>query len=287
MQIEERAVGDVMVLDLKGRVTLGEGDELLKDKVNSLAQSGPEEARPEPGRSALHRQRGARRDRADLHDRQPAGRQPQAAEPDQAHHRSSLDHQAADRLRDVRLGERTRSRAFRRRPRSRPVARARWRAAPIGSERSPMRRPRSRTRRAPGLRLESHPFAPARSVDQEPAGLRRADLRASAVRSRSRALRIGSLSSSSARSRAWSISSTTWWTARAIGDIRSSSRGRSRRAWSRCRWRLPTAVLLAGSGRSRRSFASGPLFRPRRRRLPRAPGCSTRGRSSTSSSSTC
>jgi len=40
MHIEERAVGDVMVLDLKGRVTLGEGDELLKDKINSLINQG-------------------------------------------------------------------------------------------------------------------------------------------------------------------------------------------------------------------------------------------------------
>jgi len=40
MQIEERAVGDVVVLDLKGKVTLGEGDELLKDKVNSLVNQG-------------------------------------------------------------------------------------------------------------------------------------------------------------------------------------------------------------------------------------------------------
>jgi anti-sigma B factor antagonist len=40
MQIEERAVGDVTVLDLKGRVTLGEGDELLKDKINSLLNQG-------------------------------------------------------------------------------------------------------------------------------------------------------------------------------------------------------------------------------------------------------
>jgi anti-sigma B factor antagonist len=40
MQIEERAVGDVMVLDLKGKVTLGQGDELLKDKVNSLVNQG-------------------------------------------------------------------------------------------------------------------------------------------------------------------------------------------------------------------------------------------------------
>jgi len=40
MQIEERVVGDVVVLDLKGRVTLGDGDQLLKDKVNSLVKQG-------------------------------------------------------------------------------------------------------------------------------------------------------------------------------------------------------------------------------------------------------
>ena len=36
MQIEERIVGDVTILDLKGKITLGEGDEALKDKINSL-----------------------------------------------------------------------------------------------------------------------------------------------------------------------------------------------------------------------------------------------------------
>jgi len=40
MQIEERTVGDVMVLDVRGKVTLGEGDEMLKDKVNSLVNQG-------------------------------------------------------------------------------------------------------------------------------------------------------------------------------------------------------------------------------------------------------
>jgi len=40
MQIEERVVGGVVVLDLKGKITLGEGDELLKDKVNSLVNQG-------------------------------------------------------------------------------------------------------------------------------------------------------------------------------------------------------------------------------------------------------
>ena len=40
MQIDERTIGDVMVLDLKGKITLGEGDELLKDKVNSMVNQG-------------------------------------------------------------------------------------------------------------------------------------------------------------------------------------------------------------------------------------------------------
>jgi len=40
MQIEERSAGDVTVLDLKGKMTLGEGDELLKDKINSLLHQG-------------------------------------------------------------------------------------------------------------------------------------------------------------------------------------------------------------------------------------------------------
>jgi anti-sigma B factor antagonist len=40
MQIEERAAGDVTVLELKGKMTLGEGDELLKDKINSLVHQG-------------------------------------------------------------------------------------------------------------------------------------------------------------------------------------------------------------------------------------------------------
>ena len=40
MQIDERVVGDVTFLDLKGKLTLGEGDTLLKDKVNSLIMEG-------------------------------------------------------------------------------------------------------------------------------------------------------------------------------------------------------------------------------------------------------
>lgn len=40
MQIHQRSVGDVTIIDLNGKMTLGEGDELLRDKVNSLIQQG-------------------------------------------------------------------------------------------------------------------------------------------------------------------------------------------------------------------------------------------------------
>ena len=73
MQIDERSIGSVMILDLKGKITLNEGDEVLKDKINSLILQG-----------------------------QPSGRPAQAGEPDQAHYRPADDHQAAHGLRDVR-----------------------------------------------------------------------------------------------------------------------------------------------------------------------------------------
>ena len=40
MEIAERTVNDVTILDLKGKMTLGEGDELLKDKINSMVLQG-------------------------------------------------------------------------------------------------------------------------------------------------------------------------------------------------------------------------------------------------------
>ncbi len=40
MQIEERTAGDVTILDVTGKMTLGEGAEALKDKVNSLVHQG-------------------------------------------------------------------------------------------------------------------------------------------------------------------------------------------------------------------------------------------------------
>ena len=41
MHISERASGDVMIVDVSGKITLGDGgDVILKDKIQSLVQQG-------------------------------------------------------------------------------------------------------------------------------------------------------------------------------------------------------------------------------------------------------
>ena len=41
MQISERMVGDVVIVDVSGKITLGDGgDAILKDKMRSLLQQG-------------------------------------------------------------------------------------------------------------------------------------------------------------------------------------------------------------------------------------------------------
>ena len=40
MEIEERSLENVMVLDLKGKLAIGEGDELLRERINNLIQQG-------------------------------------------------------------------------------------------------------------------------------------------------------------------------------------------------------------------------------------------------------
>ena len=40
MEIEERKLENVVILDLKGKLTIGEGDELLKETINNLMQQG-------------------------------------------------------------------------------------------------------------------------------------------------------------------------------------------------------------------------------------------------------
>ena len=40
MKIQERVLENVVVVDLNGKLTIGEGDELLREKINSLMQQG-------------------------------------------------------------------------------------------------------------------------------------------------------------------------------------------------------------------------------------------------------
>lgn len=41
LHVSERAIGDVVIIDLSGKITLGDGgDMMLKDKVRSLVQQG-------------------------------------------------------------------------------------------------------------------------------------------------------------------------------------------------------------------------------------------------------
>jgi anti-anti-sigma factor len=40
MQIEERRVGNIVILDVHGKMILGDGDQLLKDKIYSLIHRG-------------------------------------------------------------------------------------------------------------------------------------------------------------------------------------------------------------------------------------------------------
>ena len=40
MEIQERTLQDVVVLDLTGKLTIGEGDELLKERISNLIQQG-------------------------------------------------------------------------------------------------------------------------------------------------------------------------------------------------------------------------------------------------------
>jgi len=40
MKIQERSVKDVTILDMEGKLLIGEGDELLREKVNGLVEGG-------------------------------------------------------------------------------------------------------------------------------------------------------------------------------------------------------------------------------------------------------
>ncbi len=40
LEIKERKINDVIILDLKGKITIGEGDRLLREKITDLLDRG-------------------------------------------------------------------------------------------------------------------------------------------------------------------------------------------------------------------------------------------------------
>ena len=76
-----REVEGVSIVDLSGRITLGEGSGQLRDTVRKLLEKRSKENRVEPGRRQLHRQRRIRGTRFQLHDRRQSGSESEAAEP--------------------------------------------------------------------------------------------------------------------------------------------------------------------------------------------------------------
>ena len=106
MQIAEREAGAVTVLDLSGKITLGEGGTLLKDKLQASCIRARRTCCCNLAQ-VLRRQRGSRRARQRLHDRDARRRRPEARERDQEAAGFAVDYQAADGLRNVRLRRRS------------------------------------------------------------------------------------------------------------------------------------------------------------------------------------
>jgi anti-sigma B factor antagonist len=55
LTIASREVDGVTVLDLSGRITLGEGSVQLRDAIRDLISKGSKKHPAEPGRRELHR----------------------------------------------------------------------------------------------------------------------------------------------------------------------------------------------------------------------------------------
>ena len=286
MQIDERVVDGVTILDLKGKMTLGEGDELLKDKINSLIQQDRKKLLLEPRGRALHRQRGPRRNRAHVHDRQPAGGQAEAAQPDEADPGSPGDHEAADGVRDVRLRtgrhqELHQLAGARARHATTPRQMARHSIPDIIERAEPRLRRASASRRGRwplSLVLSLRPSQWTKNLIVFAAllfGQRRRAARSSIRRPSRRRRRVRR---SSARSRASSISSTTSPIARPIGihPLKRSSADRLGRRVAGA-GRVGDGRGARRSPRSAAAFWLRPAFGLARRRLRRRCSRSTPG----------
>ena len=101
MQISERQVGDVTVLDLSGKLTLTDSAGRLKDKVNSLIFQGNKKVILNLGELSYMDSSGLGEIVA-CHTTVSRGGGDQAGQPRRAHQGPAGDDQAADRLRLLR-----------------------------------------------------------------------------------------------------------------------------------------------------------------------------------------
>ena len=83
MKIVERQVGDVVILDLHGKILIGEGDDALREAVTKLADSGKTKILLNLADVPYVDSAGLGEIVQDLHDGEPQGWQAEAAQPHQ------------------------------------------------------------------------------------------------------------------------------------------------------------------------------------------------------------
>ncbi len=96
MQIAERSAGNVTVLDLSGQITLSQGDQQFKDKINSLVHEGRHNILVNLASVTHVDSAGLGELVSGLYDGHESRRQHEAPEPHQAPARSAGHHEAVD-----------------------------------------------------------------------------------------------------------------------------------------------------------------------------------------------
>ena len=106
MQISERSVGDVMILDLKGRLILDDGFEPLRLELSRVIGDGWRKVLLNLADVVFLDSAGYRLDRVQVHHAGPARRPAEAVQSSPAQSQSAADDQAADGVRSVSLRSR-------------------------------------------------------------------------------------------------------------------------------------------------------------------------------------
>ena len=135
MNITIRENNGVTVIDLAGRLTLGDAPAILRDEIRRLLEEGKTRLAPESRRSDLSGQLRHGATGARLCDRNPLGRTTETVEPDQPCQGPPHHHQAMHRFRNLRRRGVCRCQLRRQRP-----AKLRWKRGRAGGVAQPAAR---------------------------------------------------------------------------------------------------------------------------------------------------